>query len=43
MVKKGTKLDIVRQALGHESLNTSSIYVDLAREVMDKELQANAL
>jgi integrase/recombinase XerD len=43
MVKKGTKLDIVRQALGHESLNTTSIYVDLAREVMDKELQANAL
>ena len=43
MVKKGTKLDIVRQALGHESLKTTSIYVDLARTVMDKELQANAL
>lgn len=43
MVKKGTKLDVVRQALGHESLKTTSIYVDLAREVMDKELQANAL
>lgn len=43
MVKKGTKLDIVRKALGHSSLKTTSIYVDLAREVMDKELQANAL
>jgi len=43
MVKKGTKLDVVRQALGHESLQTTSIYVDLARDVMDKELQANAL
>ena len=43
MVKKGTKLDVVRQALGHEDLKTTSIYVELAREVMDKELQANAL
>jgi len=42
-VKKGTKLDVVRQALGHESLATTSVYVDLAREVMDKELQQNAL
>ena len=43
MVKKGTKLDVVRQALGHQDLKTTSVYVDLAREVMDKELQANAL
>lgn len=43
MVKKGTKLDVVRQALGHSSLKTTSIYVELAREVMDKELQENAL
>jgi site-specific recombinase XerD len=43
MVRRGTKLDVVRQALGHTSLKTTSIYVDLAREVMDKELQANAL
>lgn len=43
MVRRGTKLDVVRQALGHASLKTTSIYVDLAREVMDKELQANAL
>lgn len=43
MVKKGTKLDVVRQALGHSDLKTTSIYVELAREVMDKELQQNAL
>lgn len=42
-VKKGTKLDVVRQALGHESLATTSVYVDLARDVMDRELQQNAL
>ena len=27
----------------HASLATTSIYVDLARDVMDKELQENAL
>jgi site-specific recombinase XerD len=42
-VRKGTKLDVVRQALGHESLATTSVYVGLAREVMDQELQQNAL
>src|SRR5581483_2276489 len=42
-VKRGTKLDVVRQALGHSSLKTTSIYVELARDVMDKELQENAL
>ncbi len=42
-VKQGTKLDVVRQALGHESLSTTSLYVGLAREVMDQELQQNAL
>jgi site-specific recombinase XerD len=43
MVKKGVKLDVVRQALGHASLKTTSIYVQLAREVMDRELQEHAL
>ncbi len=43
MVKKGTKLDVVRQALGHSSLKTTSVYVELAREVMDEEMQKNAL
>jgi integrase/recombinase XerD len=42
-VCKGTKLDVVRQVLGHSSLATTSIYVELARDVMDKELQENAL
>lgn len=41
--RRGTKLDVVRQALGHESLATTSIYVELAREVMDQELQEHAL
>jgi integrase/recombinase XerD len=31
MVKNGMKLDIVRQALGHTSLKTTGLYVDLAR------------
>jgi integrase/recombinase XerD len=42
-VKRGTKLDVVRQALGHADLKTTAIYIGLAREVMDKELQENAL
>jgi len=42
-VRKGTKLDVEHQALGHESLATTSVYVGLAREVMDQELQKNAL
>jgi site-specific recombinase XerD len=42
-VKQGTKLDAVRQALGHASLPTTSIYISLAREEMDQELQASAL
>ena len=42
-VTKGTKLDVGRQALGHESLATTSVYVGLPREVMDRELQQNAL
>ena len=42
-VKKGTSLASVRAALGHESLATTSLYVGLAREQMDEELQRNAL
>jgi integrase/recombinase XerD len=38
-IKRGTKLEVVRQALGNESLETTSIYVHLAREMMDKELR----
>lgn len=43
MARKGTHLDVIRKAMGHESLDTTSIYIDLAREQMDKELQENAL
>ena len=42
-VKRGTKLDVVRQALGHESLATTSLYVELARDVMDREMRQHAL
>ncbi len=42
-VKKGANLDVVRKALGHSSLATTSITVDLARAVMDEEMQKNAL
>ena len=42
-VKQGTRLDVVRLALGHESLATISLYVELARDVMDRELQQHAL
>jgi len=31
------------QASGHTSLQTASVYVSLARELMDQQLQANAL
>ncbi len=43
MARKGTHLQVLRKAMGHESLDTTSIYIDLAREQMDKELQENAL
>ena len=43
MVRKGTNLRVVQEALGHTSLQTTSRYISLAREVMDQQLQANAL
>ena len=42
-VAKGTNLRTVQEALGHQDLKTTSIYVSLAREVMNKELQEHAL
>src|SRR5207253_8219742 len=42
-VKKGTNLRVVQEALGHSSLQTTSRYVSLAREVIDEQLEANAL
>jgi integrase/recombinase XerC len=41
--RAGTKLGVIRNALGHESLATTSIYTELARADMDKELQEHAL
>ena len=41
--RRGTKLEVLRQALGHASLETTSVYVHLAREEMDRELEAHAL
>jgi site-specific recombinase XerD len=43
MARKGVHLHVLRKVMGHESLDTTSIYVDLARAQMDKELQENAL
>ena len=42
-VAKGTRLRTVQEALGHQDLKTTTMYVSLAREVMNKELQENAL
>jgi hypothetical protein len=40
---KGTSLRTVQEALDRANLETTSIYVQLAREVMNKELQEHAL
>jgi len=42
-VAKGTSLRTVQEALGHRDLKTTSVYVSLARELMNKELQEHAL
>lgn len=42
-VARGTSLRSVQEALGHESLKTTSVYVSLARKLMRKELQEYAL
>jgi len=42
-VEKGTNLRVVQEAMGHSDLKTTSLYVHLAREQMDEQLQANAL
>ena len=42
-VAKGTDLRTVQEALGHRDLKTTSIYVQLARDVMRRELQEHAL
>lgn len=42
-VAKGTSLRTIQEALGHQDLKTTSVYVSLAREVMNQELQEHAL
>src|SRR5215211_3262348 len=42
-VRKKTELRVVQEAMGHESLATTSRYVGLVREQMDQRLQENAL
>ncbi len=42
-VAKGTDLRTVQEALGHKDLKTTSIYVQLCRDVMRRELQEHAL
>ncbi len=38
MVRKGTNLRVIQEAFGHTSLQTTSVYVSLARELMDEQL-----
>ena len=40
---QGTSLRIVQEVLGHASLKTTSIYVQLAQEAVKRELQEHAL
>jgi site-specific recombinase XerD len=41
--KSGTELPVVQAMLGHANLAATSIYMALAREDMDRELQEHAL
>lgn len=42
-VVKGTNLKTIQEALGHESLNTTSVYISTAKAAMKRELQNHAL
>ena len=42
-VRRGTKLRVVQEVLGCSSFKTTSIYVSLAREDMDRQFWENAL
>lgn len=42
-VARGTNLKTIQEALGHESLNTTSIYISTAKAAMKRELQNHAL
>src|SRR3954452_62272 len=39
----GTSLEVLQKVLGHASRKTTSVYVELARAEMDRQLQENAL
>ena len=41
--EKRTNLRVIQEALGHTSLQTTSVYISLARDLMEEKLQANAL
>jgi len=43
MMKRGTNLRVVQEAMGHKDLKTISLYVGLARKQMNKKVQENAL
>jgi integrase/recombinase XerD len=43
MLKRGATPAVVSKALGHESAETMDIYLDIAREEMDAEMQRAAL
>jgi site-specific recombinase XerD len=43
MLKRGAPPAVIGKALGHESPDTIGVYIDLARDRMDKELQRHAL
>ena len=42
-VGKGTSLVVVAQMAGHSSLTTTQKYIHLAKEVMDRQIEENAL
>lgn len=42
-VRKGTSLKVLQAALGHANLSTTSRYVGLVAEEMNRQLQENAL
>jgi site-specific recombinase XerD len=43
MVKSGSNLRTVQEMMGHADLKTTSLYVSLARDMMNKDVQEHAL
>ena len=41
--RRKTSLPVIKEMLGHASLKTTERYIQLARELMDREVQQNAL